>query len=165
LASTKPPFAYGAGVRVKCAVGHPGFNAKSTLEAGFTTVRNVGSANFDDVALKQGTEQGYIPGPRIVPATYAIGATGGHCDYTEFPPSIRTPTDAIANGPEDLRAMVRKLRKYGAEVIKFCGTGGRLAPGDHDPMLTARSVGFPGYQLPGRLAAALRNYGIVPPLQ
>jgi imidazolonepropionase-like amidohydrolase len=105
-------------------------NAKRTLEAGFTTVRNVGSENFDDVALKQGIEQGYVPGPRIVPATYAIGATGGHCDYTEFPPSIRTPSAAIANGPEELRAMVRKLRKYGAEVIKFCGTGGVMSKTD-----------------------------------
>jgi imidazolonepropionase-like amidohydrolase len=105
-------------------------NAKRTLEAGFTTVRNVGSAHFDDVALKQGIEQGYIIGPRIVPATYAIGATGGHCDYTEFPPSIKTPAENIANGPEELRAMVRKLRKYGAEVIKFCGTGGVMSKTD-----------------------------------
>src|SRR5580704_6990012 len=59
-------------------------NARRTLEAGFTTVRNVGSGNFDDVALKQGIEQGYVPGPRIVPATYAIGATGGHCDDSRF---------------------------------------------------------------------------------
>src|ERR1700756_3417080 len=71
-------------------------NAKRTLEAGFTTVRNVGSNNFDDVALKQGIEQGFIPGPRIVPATYAIGATGGHCDATEFPPSVRSPDPAVA---------------------------------------------------------------------
>jgi imidazolonepropionase-like amidohydrolase len=105
-------------------------NAKRTLEAGFTTVRNVGSANYDDVALKQGIEQGYIIGPRIVPATYAIGATGGHCDDTEFPPSITTPTTNIANGPDAVRAMVRKLRKYGAEVIKFCGTGGVLSKTD-----------------------------------
>jgi imidazolonepropionase-like amidohydrolase len=105
-------------------------NAKRTLEAGFTTVRNVGSENFDDVALKQGIEEGYVPGPRIVPATYAIGATGGHCDDTGFPPSITTPTTAIANGPEELRAMVRKLHKYGAEVIKFCGTGGVLSKTD-----------------------------------
>jgi imidazolonepropionase-like amidohydrolase len=105
-------------------------NAKRTLEAGFTTVRNVGSANYDDVALKQGIEQGYIPGPRIVPATYAIGATGGHCDKTEFPPSIKTPQEAVADGPEAIRAMVRKLRKYGAEVIKFCGTGGVLSKTD-----------------------------------
>jgi imidazolonepropionase-like amidohydrolase len=105
-------------------------NAKRTLEAGFTTVRNVGSANFDDVALKQGIERGYITGPRIVPATYAIGATGGHCDATEFPPSIRTPGYAVANGPEELRALVRKLHKYGAEIIKFCGTGGVLSKTD-----------------------------------
>jgi len=105
-------------------------NAKKTLEAGFTTVRNVGSANFDDVAIKQGIEEGFVPGPRIVPATYAIGATGGHCDSTEFPPSISVPSPAVANGPEEIRATVRKLRKYGAEVIKFCGTGGVFSKTD-----------------------------------
>jgi imidazolonepropionase-like amidohydrolase len=105
-------------------------NARKTLDAGFTTVRNVGSGNFDDVAIKQAIEQGITTGPRIVPATYAIGATGGHCDSTEFPPSIKAPSAAIANGPEELRAMVRKLRKYGAEVIKFCGTGGVLSKTD-----------------------------------
>ena len=105
-------------------------NARKTLEAGFTTVRNVGSANYNDVALKQAIEQGYVPGPRIVPATYAIGATGGHCDDTEFPPSVRTPATAIADGADQIRAAVRLLRKYGAEVIKFCGTGGVLSKGD-----------------------------------
>jgi len=105
-------------------------NARRTLEAGFTTVRNVGSQNFDDVALKQGIETGYIVGPRIVPATYAIGATGGHCDRTQYPPSITTHTPAVADGPENLRAVVRRLRKYGAEVIKFCGTGGVLSKTD-----------------------------------
>ena len=105
-------------------------NAKITLEAGFTTVRNVGSANFDDVAIKQGIEQGVIIGPRIVPATYAIGATGGHCDDTSLPPSISAPNPAVANGPEQIRATVRRLHKYGAEVIKFCGTGGVLSKGD-----------------------------------
>lgn len=105
-------------------------NAKKTLEAGFTTVRNVGSSNYDDVALKQAIEAGFMPGPRIVPATYAIGATGGHCDSTRFPPSIVAPMRAIANGPDELRAMVRKLRKYGAEVIKFCGTGGVFSKTD-----------------------------------
>jgi imidazolonepropionase-like amidohydrolase len=105
-------------------------NAKKTLEAGFTTVRNVGSANYDDVAIKQGIEQGFITGPRIVPATYAIGATGGHCDSTEFPPSMTVPGPAVANGPEEIRATVRKLRKYGAEVIKFCGTGGVFSKTD-----------------------------------
>jgi imidazolonepropionase-like amidohydrolase len=105
-------------------------NAKKTLEAGFTTIRNVGSGNYDDVAIKQGIEEGFVPGPRIVPATYAIGATGGHCDDTEFPPSVRIDEPAVANGPEQLRATVRKLRKYGAEVIKFCGTGGVFSKTD-----------------------------------
>jgi imidazolonepropionase-like amidohydrolase len=105
-------------------------NAKKTVEAGFTTIRNVGSANYDDVAIKQGIEGGYIPGPRIVPATYPIGATGGHCDSTEFPPSITVPAPAVADGPEAIRATVRKLRKYGAEVIKFCATGGVLSKTD-----------------------------------
>jgi imidazolonepropionase-like amidohydrolase len=105
-------------------------NAKKTLEAGFTTVRNVGSSNYNDVALKQAIEAGYITGPRIVPATYAIGATGGHCDSTSFPPSITRPAPAVADGPDAIRAVVRKLRKYGAEVIKFCGTGGVLSKTD-----------------------------------
>jgi imidazolonepropionase-like amidohydrolase len=105
-------------------------NALKTLEAGFTTVRNVGSMHYDDVAIKQGIEGGYVQGPRIVPATYALGATGGHCDSTEFPPSIYEPQPAIANGPEEIRATVRKLRKYGAEVIKFCGTGGVFSKTD-----------------------------------
>src|SRR5215475_4359317 len=84
-------------------------NARRTLEAGFTTVRNVGSSNYDDVGLKQGIEKGYISGPRIVPATYAIGSTGGHCDATEFPPSISVPAPQVADGPEALRTTVRKL--------------------------------------------------------
>lgn len=115
-------------------------NARKTLEAGFTTVRNVGSGDFDDVGLKQAIDHGLIPGPHIIPATYAIGATGGHCDTTEFPPSIKeTGFSAVANGPEEIRAKVRELRKYGAEVIKFCGTGGVFSKTD--------SVGAQQYSL------------------
>ncbi|NIK33563.1 imidazolonepropionase-like amidohydrolase [Xanthomonas arboricola] len=105
-------------------------NAARTLRAGFTTVRNVGSLNYDDVALKQAIERGTVPGPRIVPATYGIGATGGHCDATEFPPSVRVSGPGVADGPDAIRAAVRTLRKYGAEVIKFCGTGGVLSKTD-----------------------------------
>jgi len=105
-------------------------NARKTLEAGFTTVRNVGSHDYDDVGLKQGIDHGYIVGPRIVPATYALGSTGGHCDVTEFPPSITTPDTQIANSPDQYRALVRKVHKYGAEVIKVCMTGGVLSKGD-----------------------------------
>jgi imidazolonepropionase-like amidohydrolase len=105
-------------------------NAKKTLEAGFTTIRNVGADHYDDVAIKQAIEAGFITGPRIVPATYAIGATGGHCDSTEFPPSMNVSSPAVADSPDAIRAMVRKLRKNGAEVIKFCGTGGVFSKTD-----------------------------------
>jgi imidazolonepropionase-like amidohydrolase len=105
-------------------------HARLTLDAGFTTVRNVGSNNLDDVGLKQAIDGGYISGPRIVPATYAMGATGGHCDVTELPPSVTTPTPGVANGPDEIRAKVRQLRKWGAEVIKFCGTGGVFSKTD-----------------------------------
>ncbi|WP_312371436.1 amidohydrolase family protein [Stenotrophomonas sp.] len=104
-------------------------NARRTLRAGFTTVRNLGSAGFDDVALKQAIEVGYIDGPRIVPATFAIGATGGHCDGGGLPPSVTVPNPGAADGPDAIRATVRKLRKFGAEVIKFCGTGGVMSKG------------------------------------
>jgi len=105
-------------------------NAKRTLDAGFTTVRNVGTSDYADVGLKQAIELGYIPGPRIVPATGMIGATGGHCDFTEFPPSITTPMDGVVDGADAIRAAVRKNRKYGAEVIKFCATGGVMSRTD-----------------------------------
>ncbi|MDP3739647.1 MAG: amidohydrolase family protein [Hyphomonadaceae bacterium] len=99
-------------------------NAKATLEAGFTTVRNVGSAEYSDVGLKQAIEAGKIPGPRIVPAAYSFGATGGHCDSTFFPPSFGSKSPYNADNPEEGRKRVRELRKYGAEVIKICATGG-----------------------------------------
>jgi imidazolonepropionase-like amidohydrolase len=107
-------------------------NAKAMLEAGFTTVRNVGSRDYDDVALKQAVEHGYFPGPRIVPATYALGSTGGHCDGTEgLPPKFAAvPTPSVADGPEAFRLLVRKVHKYGAEVIKICATGGVLSRTD-----------------------------------
>jgi len=105
-------------------------NARRTLAAGFTTVRNVGSSGYQDVGLMQGINRGYIVGPRIVPATYALGSTGGHCDATQFPPSIITPSTQIANSPDEYRALVRKVHKYGAQVIKVCMTGGVLSKGD-----------------------------------
>ncbi|HXZ58699.1 MAG TPA: amidohydrolase family protein [Steroidobacteraceae bacterium] len=105
-------------------------NARRTLDAGFTTVRNVGSHDYQDVGLMQGINRGYIAGPRIVPATYAIGSTGGHCDATQFPPSITTPSTQIANSPDEYRALVRTVHKYGAQVIKVCMTGGVLSKTD-----------------------------------
>lgn len=99
-------------------------NARDMLEAGFTTVRNVGSGDFADVGLKQAIDGGYAVGPRIVPAANALGATGGHCDSTFLPPSLEKPQEGVADGEQGLRYQVRRQRKYGAEVIKVCATGG-----------------------------------------
>jgi len=99
-------------------------NAKDMLQAGFTTVRNVGSSDRNDIGLKQAIEAGYAVGPRIVPAGYAIGSTGGHCDSTFLPPSLEKPVEGVGDGEEALRYQVRRQRKYGAEVIKVCATGG-----------------------------------------
>jgi len=101
-------------------------NARAMLDAGFTTVRNVGSANRNDIGLKQAIENGYAVGPRIVPAGYALGATGGHCDSTFLPPSLEKAKkeEGVADGVEEFRYQVRRQRKYGAEVIKVCATGG-----------------------------------------
>ncbi len=99
-------------------------NAKVTLEAGFTTVRNVGASDWNDVALKQAIEMGRIEGPRIMPAGYSFGATGGHCDATGLPPSFDAHSPYNADSPDEGRKSVREIRKYGAEVIKICATGG-----------------------------------------
>ena len=108
-------------------------NAKRMLDAGFTTVRNVGDENYNVAGIDQGIEQGWIVGPRIVNANYALGATGGHCDQTFLPPSFDAKSPAVGDSPEELRKRVREQRKYGAEVIKACATGGvfsrNTAPG------------------------------------
>jgi imidazolonepropionase-like amidohydrolase len=105
-------------------------HARATLEAGFTTVRNVGSDDYDDVGLRQAIDGGFVPGPRIITATSSIGSTGGHCDSTFFPPSMAQQRSSVADGPEAGRRMVRHLRKYGAQVIKICATGGVFSRGD-----------------------------------
>lgn len=105
-------------------------NAKKTLDAGFTSVRNVGSANFDDVGLREAIDGGWILGPRVTTATYAIGATGGHCDDNSLPPSFDKQQPSVINSPEEARAKVRWLHKYGAQVIKICATGGVFSLGD-----------------------------------
>lgn len=101
-------------------------NAKAMLDAGFTTVRNVGSSNRNDIGLKQAIDNGYAVGPRIVPAGFALGATGGHCDSTFLPPSLEKARkeEGVGDGVEELRYQVRRQRKFGAEVIKVCATGG-----------------------------------------
>ena len=99
-------------------------HARDTLEAGFTTVRNVGADFYADVGVREAIDEGFVPGPRMITATYAISATGGHCDSTYFPPSMAQKSPAVIDSPEEGRRMVRELRKYGAQVIKVCATGG-----------------------------------------
>ena len=99
-------------------------HAGRTLDAGFTTVRNVGASDWNDVGLGQAIAAGKVRGPRIVPAAWSFGATGGHCDSTYFPPSMEEKNPYNADGPEEVRKSVRALRKYGAQVIKVCATGG-----------------------------------------
>ncbi|HEX6375146.1 MAG TPA: amidohydrolase family protein [Allosphingosinicella sp.] len=99
-------------------------NARDMLDAGFTTVRNVGSDAYSDVGYKQAIDEGLMVGPRIVPAAHALSATGGHCDQTYLPPSFNAKGKAVGDGPQELRNRVREQRKYGAEVIKVCATGG-----------------------------------------
>lgn len=109
-------------------------NARATLLAGFTTVRNVGGS-LADRSLRDAIARGAVPGPRMLVANYAIGITGGHCDDTNglrpdifgAPPDFRV---GIADGPDELRKAVRHQIKLGADVIKICATGGVLSQGD-----------------------------------
>jgi imidazolonepropionase-like amidohydrolase len=105
-------------------------HAQATLDAGFTTVRNVGSDAWNDVGLREAIDAGKVAGPRVVTATYAFGATGGHCDSTFFPPSMDQKSPFNADSPDEARRVVRTLRKYGAQVIKICATGGVFSHGD-----------------------------------
>ena len=108
-------------------------NARRMLGAGFTTVRNLGGTDYNVIGLDQVIEEGWMEGPRIVAAAHALGATGGHCDNTFLPPSMNIPSPAIGDSPDELRKRVREQRKFGAEVIKACATGGvfsrNTAPG------------------------------------
>ncbi len=104
-------------------------NAEKTLRAGFTTVRNLGAPGFTDVDLKDAIDSGEIPGPRIIPAGQSIGITGGHCDSNLLPYEDHAIGGGVADGPWAVRQKVRENKKYGAEVIKFCGTGGVLSKG------------------------------------
>lgn len=100
-------------------------NARAMLESGFTTVRNVGADDYADVALRQGIEAGFYPGPRIVAATESFGVTGGHCDRNGLPPSlVDRDGEQGVNGVEEIRLQIRQNRRYGADVIKICATGG-----------------------------------------
>jgi imidazolonepropionase-like amidohydrolase len=107
-------------------------NARNTLMAGFTTIRVVGSSNFDDMALRQAVTDGRVPGPRMQNGGHSLGITGGHCDENGFRPGLIQlgPAEGVADGPEQIRAAVRHQVKGGADVIKTCATGGVLSEGD-----------------------------------
>jgi imidazolonepropionase-like amidohydrolase len=118
-------------------------NATKTLQAGFTTVRDVGSNDFIDVSLRNAIAQGFVVGPRMMVSVRAISATGGHADPTgglRFGASTSTPdyTQGVSDGPEGMRKAVRFNVKYGADVIKFCASGGVLSLADEvdTPQLT-----------------------------
>lgn len=104
-------------------------NARKTVEAGFTTVRNVGSAEFVDVALMEAVERGTIVGPHIIPAGHSLGITGGHCDVTGFRPGVleRSWREGVADGPWEVVKAARHQIKHGAKVIKICATAGVLS--------------------------------------
>ncbi len=107
-------------------------NAEKTLLAGFTSIRNVGAPDFQDLALRKAINEGWIAGPRILTAAHTIGITGGHCDENGFKPGLFDGDykKGIANGTEEGRAAVRYQVKYGADLIKICATGGVLSEGD-----------------------------------
>ncbi|MEM9668377.1 MAG: amidohydrolase family protein [Pseudomonadota bacterium] len=104
-------------------------HAYRTLKAGFTTVRNLGGPSYADVALRDAIDSGEVPGPRMLVAGPAIGITGGHCDNNLLPFEYDVEAEGVANGPWAVREKVRQNVKYGATVIKFCGTGGVLSKG------------------------------------
>jgi imidazolonepropionase-like amidohydrolase len=108
-------------------------HAKVTLEAGVTTVRDLGSTDFISLGLRNAIKAGQIPGPRMLIANYAIGSTGGHADQDPVPPqrlASAGPLQGVCNGPDECRAAVRYQMKYGADVIKFMPSGGVLSLSD-----------------------------------
>ena len=104
-------------------------NAKQTLMAGFTTVRNVGASNYSDVALRDGIDQKAILGPTLLVSGPPLGITGGHCDSNILPAEYEYKAQGVADGPWEVRRKVRENKKYGAYLIKYCATGGVMSKG------------------------------------
>jgi len=122
-------------------------NARVTLMAGFTTVRDVGSHDYLDVGLRNAIRNGRVPGPRMVVSVHAIGATGGHCDEGDgYRAGLfgkeTSPLEGVINGADQGRYAVRLMHKYGADVIKTCASGGVLSPTDDvdTPQLTQEEL-------------------------
>jgi imidazolonepropionase-like amidohydrolase len=107
-------------------------NAKVTLEAGFTTVRNVGADGYADVDLRDAINEGLVVGPHMQVSGPPLGITGGHCDENLLPISYHVQGGGVADGIEAVQHKTRETIKYGADLIKICATGGVLSKGD-DP--------------------------------
>jgi len=107
-------------------------NARVTLEAGFTTIRNVGARGYADVALRDAINAGDVPGPRMLVSGPALSITGGHCDNNLLPFEYHSSSEGVADGVEAVQHKTREIIKYGADVIKVCATGGVMSKGD-DP--------------------------------
>lgn len=107
-------------------------NARLTIEAGFTTVRNVGAKGYSDIALRDSINAGELPGPRIIASGPSLGITGGHCDDNLLAPEYHYTAEGVADGISEVMRKTRENIKYGADVIKICSTGGVLSLGD-DP--------------------------------
>jgi len=106
-------------------------NARVTLEAGFTTVRNVGAGGYSDIALRDAIKAGDVPGPRMLVSGPPLSITGGHGDENFLAPQYDWSSDGVADGVDGVTKKVRENIKYGADVIKFMATGGVLSEGDN----------------------------------
>jgi imidazolonepropionase-like amidohydrolase len=121
-------------------------HARKVLEAGFTTVRDVGSEDLLDVGLRNAIARGLVPGPRMLVSVHGLGARGGHADETGLRHDLLVrelgPAEGIAHGPAGFREAVRYQVKYGADVIKFCASGGVLSLADEvdTPQLTPEEM-------------------------
>ena len=122
----------GLGISTAREALHGARNARRTLEAGFTTVRNLGAFDYADIALRDAINDGDVIGPRVVASGPALGITGGHCDENLLPPAFHFQRAGVADGVEAVQHKVREVIRYGADVIKICATGGVLSKGD-DP--------------------------------
>lgn len=125
---TLPPY-YGYGISHPRLALKAAANARATLLAGVTTVRDVGAAGFADIALRDAIKDGDVPGPRVLASGPALGITGGHCDDNMLAPEFDHQAEGVADGVDAVRRVVRRNIKYGADLIKYCGTGGVFSKG------------------------------------
>ena len=125
-------------------------NGRRTLYAGFTTVRNVGAGGYADVALRDAINNGDVAGPRMRVAAHSLGITGGHCDNNLLPARYGAQGGGVADGPWEIKKKIRQNAKFGADLTKFCATGGVLSKGD--------SVGGQQYTLEEMVAIVTESH-------